>query len=76
MDRRTRQVSYFEDDDSIQGQKKSSVLLLRNVVKPEDVDNPISVSGNNLSASVNTPEGRSGRSEQFLQVYVCSLLHI
>jgi nuclear GTP-binding protein len=33
----------FEDDDSIQGQKKSSVLL-RNVVKPEDVDDPISVS--------------------------------
>ncbi|KAF8491749.1 P-loop containing nucleoside triphosphate hydrolase protein [Russula emetica] len=32
----------FEDDDSIQGQKESSVLL-RNVVKPEDVDDPISV---------------------------------
>jgi nuclear GTP-binding protein len=32
----------FEDDDSIQGQKESSVLL-RNVVKPEDVDNPIFV---------------------------------
>jgi nuclear GTP-binding protein len=31
----------FEDDDSIQGQKKSSVLL-RNVVKPEDVDDPLS----------------------------------
>jgi hypothetical protein len=45
VDRRTRQVSYFEDDDNIQGQKKSSVLLLRNVVKPEDVDDPISVSG-------------------------------
>jgi nuclear GTP-binding protein len=34
----------FEDDDSIQGQKESSVLL-RNVVKPEDVDDPISVGG-------------------------------
>jgi hypothetical protein len=32
----------FDDDDSIQGQKESSVLL-RNVVKPEDVDDPISV---------------------------------
>ena len=32
----------FESDDSIQGQKESSVLL-RNVVKPEDVDDPISV---------------------------------
>jgi hypothetical protein len=34
----------FEDDDNIQGQKESSVLL-RNVVKPEDVDDPISVGG-------------------------------
>ena len=34
----------FEDDDSIQGQKESSVLL-RNVVKTEDVDDPISVGG-------------------------------
>ena len=34
----------FEDDDSIQGQNESSVLL-RNVVKPEDVDDPISVGG-------------------------------
>jgi nuclear GTP-binding protein len=34
----------FEDDDSIQGQKESSVLL-RNVVKPEDVEDPISVGG-------------------------------
>jgi hypothetical protein len=34
----------FGDDDSIQGQKESSVLL-RNVVKPEDVDDPISVGG-------------------------------
>jgi hypothetical protein len=34
----------FDDDDSIQGQKESSVLL-RNVVKPEDVDDPISVGG-------------------------------
>ena len=34
----------FEDDDDIQGQKESSVLL-RNVVKPEDVDDPISVGG-------------------------------
>jgi hypothetical protein len=34
----------FEDDDSIQGQKELSVLL-RNVVKPEDVDDPISVGG-------------------------------
>ncbi|KAH8988295.1 P-loop containing nucleoside triphosphate hydrolase protein [Lactarius hatsudake] len=32
----------FEDDEGIQGQKESSVLL-RNVVKPEDVDDPISV---------------------------------
>ena len=32
----------FDDDDHIQGQKESSVLL-RNIVKPEDVDNPISV---------------------------------
>jgi nuclear GTP-binding protein len=32
----------FEDDDTIQGQKESSVLL-RNVVKPEDVEDPISV---------------------------------
>jgi nuclear GTP-binding protein len=34
----------FEDDDRIQGQKESSVLL-RNVVKSEDVDDPISVGG-------------------------------
>jgi nuclear GTP-binding protein len=34
----------FEDNDSIQGEKESSVLL-RNVVKPEDVDDPISVGG-------------------------------
>jgi nuclear GTP-binding protein len=34
----------FEDNDSIQGQKELSVLL-RNVVKPGDVDNPISVGG-------------------------------
>ena len=34
----------FDDDDHIQGQKESSVLL-RNVVKPEDVDDPISVGG-------------------------------
>ena len=34
----------FEDVDSIQGQKASSVLL-RNVVKPEDVDDPISMGG-------------------------------
>ena len=34
----------FEDDDSIQGQKESSVLL-RNVVRFEDVDGPISVGG-------------------------------
>jgi nuclear GTP-binding protein len=34
----------FEDDDSIRGQKMSSVLL-HNVVKPEDVDDPISVVG-------------------------------
>jgi len=32
----------FDDYDHIQGQKESSVLL-RNVVKPEDVDDPISV---------------------------------
>jgi hypothetical protein len=31
----------FEDDDSIQGQKSS--VLLRNVPKPEDVDDPVSV---------------------------------
>ena len=34
----------FEDDDSIQGQKESSVLL-RNDVKPEDIDDPIFVGG-------------------------------
>jgi len=34
----------FEDDDSIQGQKVSLVFLC-NVVKPEDVDDPISVGG-------------------------------
>ncbi|KAI0288760.1 P-loop containing nucleoside triphosphate hydrolase protein [Russula brevipes] len=32
----------FDDDDHIQGQKESSVLL-RNVVKSEDVDDPMSV---------------------------------
>ena len=32
----------FDDDDHIQGQKESSVLL-RNIVKPEDVEDPISV---------------------------------
>ena len=32
----------FDDDEGIQGQKESSVLL-RNVVKAEDVDDPISV---------------------------------
>jgi nuclear GTP-binding protein len=32
----------FDDDEGIQGQKESSVLL-RNVVKPEDVDDPITV---------------------------------
>jgi ribosome biogenesis GTPase A len=32
----------FDDDDHIQGRKESSVLL-RNIVKPEDVDDPISV---------------------------------
>jgi len=32
----------FEYDDSIQGQKESSALL-RHVVKPEDVDDPISM---------------------------------
>ncbi|KAI9438934.1 P-loop containing nucleoside triphosphate hydrolase protein [Lactarius indigo] len=32
----------FDDDEGIQGQNESSVLL-RNVVKPEDVDDPISV---------------------------------
>ena len=32
----------FDDDDHIQGQKESSVLL-RNIVKAEDVDDPISV---------------------------------
>jgi nuclear GTP-binding protein len=40
----------FEDDDNIQGQKESSVLL-RNVVKPEDVDNPISVGESPCSSS-------------------------
>jgi nuclear GTP-binding protein len=36
----------FDDDDSIQGQQESSVLL-RNAVKPEDVmvDDPIFVGG-------------------------------
>ncbi|KAH9979529.1 P-loop containing nucleoside triphosphate hydrolase protein [Lactifluus volemus] len=32
----------FDDDESIQGQNESSVLL-RNVVRPEDVEDPISV---------------------------------
>jgi nuclear GTP-binding protein len=32
----------FDDDDHIQGQKESSVLL-RNIVKPEDIDDLISV---------------------------------
>jgi nuclear GTP-binding protein len=32
----------FDDDEGIQGQKESSVLL-RNVLKPEDIDDPISV---------------------------------
>jgi nuclear GTP-binding protein len=32
----------FDDDDRIQGQKVSS-MLLRNVIKPEDVHDPISV---------------------------------
>jgi hypothetical protein len=32
----------FDDDEGIQGQKESSVLL-RNVVRTEDVDDPISV---------------------------------
>ena len=32
----------FDDDDHIQGQKESSVLL-HDIVKPEDVDDPISV---------------------------------
>ena len=40
----------FEDDDSIQGQEESSVLL-RNVIKPEDVDEPISVGGCTYSPS-------------------------
>ena len=34
----------FDDDEGIQGQKKSSVLL-RNVVGPEDIDDPISAGG-------------------------------
>jgi nuclear GTP-binding protein len=33
----------FEDDDGIQGQESS--VLLRNVVKPEDVDDLISIDG-------------------------------
>ena len=33
---------HFEDDDSLQGQKEPSVLL-RNMVKLEDVDDPFSV---------------------------------
>jgi nuclear GTP-binding protein len=32
----------FDDDENIQGQNESSVLL-RNVVRPEDVEDPISV---------------------------------
>ena len=39
----TRQGVIFEDDDSIQGQRVSSVLQ-RNAIKPEDVEGPISVS--------------------------------
>jgi nuclear GTP-binding protein len=41
----------LEDDDSIQGRKESS-MLLRNVVKPEDVDDPISVGGCAYSPSL------------------------
>ncbi|KAF8264403.1 P-loop containing nucleoside triphosphate hydrolase protein [Lactarius quietus] len=35
-------VIFDDDDEGIQGQRESSVLL-RNVVKPEDVDDPITV---------------------------------
>ena len=35
-------VIFDDDDEGIQGQNESSVLL-RNVVKPEDVDDPISI---------------------------------
>ena len=34
----------FDDNEGIQGQKESSVLL-RNVVRPEDIDDPISAGG-------------------------------
>jgi nuclear GTP-binding protein len=35
-------VIFDDDDEGIQGQRESSVLL-RNVVMPEDIDDPISV---------------------------------
>ena len=41
----------FDDDEGIQGQKESSVLL-RNVVKPEDVDDPITVGALRLLLSL------------------------
>lgn len=53
----------FEDDDSIQGQNESSVLL-RNVVKPEDVDDPISVGGCILSLprfAISSPDCHQSR---------------
>ena len=34
----------FDDNEGIQGQKESSVLL-RNVVRPDDIDDPISAGG-------------------------------
>ncbi|KAI0267561.1 hypothetical protein BGY98DRAFT_1023607 [Russula aff. rugulosa BPL654] len=40
----------FDDDDSIQAWKESSVLL-HNVVKPEDLDDPISIAEHLLVAS-------------------------
>ena len=41
----------FDDDEGIQGQHESSVLL-RNVVKPEGVDDPTSVSAFPCSRSL------------------------
>ena len=47
-------MSYFEDNDDIQGQKESSVFLHK-VVKPEDIDDPIPVGGCVSSPSPPTP---------------------
>jgi hypothetical protein len=55
----------FDDDESIQGQKESSVLL-RNVVRPEDVDDPISVGWCILSSPLLRVLRHSVQSRRFL----------